>query len=262
MNSEKHLLMVHGFLGNSLNWLPVKRLLEKAQADKILTGDWKFTAVDLLGHGKKYDLSAYSKFSIEEICLDLLNEVPKTPFVAVGHSFGLRPLLRITEKLGYEKIIKTLIVEDSSPVLSDRGFEDLRTIFHELPEVYSSRLNAKETFQKVWGFESKMPGFLLTNIQEKNGLYSWKIDRKKMFKLLEDSRNQSMWEAWENYQGPIEMLMGSVSSFVPEERIKECVERRAGKVTRVQYIEGSGHWVHADQVELFTNALINLLKLH
>ncbi len=87
----KNLILVHGFLGSSLNWGPV---LGKLRAHVGLK-DWNFSAVDLLGHAyRPVDDKSRTALGIDEVSEDLNLQVPPGSFYALGHSFGLRPLLR------------------------------------------------------------------------------------------------------------------------------------------------------------------------
>lgn len=256
------IVFVHGLLGNALNWTPILRRLEVAIADgRLQSKNWRFQSVDLLGHGKKADLAHGSSLTLGDIAEDLRREIGDEPFVGVGHSFGIRPLLHLYELMGEALHLESLIVEDSSPTISDKGFDDLRQIFEVLPERFESRRAAKEIFETAWSPRSKMPGFLLTNLVERDGVYVWRFNTTKMRFLLEDSKLNPLWLAWEKYPRRVDMIMGAKSTFVPNERIAECVARRPVGMTFVHTVENAEHWVHADQPELFINELISILNL-
>lgn len=252
------LVFVHGFLGSSLNWGPVLTRLG---------GDPNFASLglepfapDMLGHGQRSKIPPDQNLSIEVLGQDLLALLNNQPFFAVGHSFGLRPLLWIAQN--HAHLIKGLIVEDSSPQVSEQGFNELIQIFDNIRPPFKEKNMAKLAIEGVFGSDSRMSRFLLTNIRarESDGFYDWRFDAQKLRSLLVDAYLKPQWDAWKSYPGEIEMIMGADSKFVPEDRQHECLNSRPIGKTQIHHINQSGHWVHADQPEEFSRLLLSILK--
>src|SRR4051812_17780229 len=107
LGAMRNLVLLHGFLGSALNWGPVLSRLRKK------VSGWNFLTPELLGHGQRANEGRELEPSSRAVAEDLLSQIPNEPFVALGHSFGLRPLLSISQIR--PKMIEALIVEDASP---------------------------------------------------------------------------------------------------------------------------------------------------
>ncbi len=243
------LALVHGFLGSAANWGPV---LHKLKQRPELVG-WDFAAFDLLGHGSRRD--AARPLDLESIARDLKEQIGDDPVVALGHSFGVRPLLKIAEMA--PGIITHLLVEDSSPVLSAAGLAELREIF-EVPTPFETREAARDALDSRFGVGSRLSRFLLSNIRDFEGRHDWRFDHR-LRDLLEASAREPLWSAWENFEGEIHMILGDRSSFVTEERAAECKSRRASRFTEIYRLPNAGHWVHADDPDGFCKLTSQIL---
>lgn len=245
-------VFVHGFLGSSLNWGPVINKLRP-----VLDAATELLAVDLLGHGARPKLEG--PLNLASIAQDLLGQIPPGPFVGVGHSFGLRPLLQIaTDHPGR---VQAIVVEDSSPVLSSQGYDEIRSIFERIPVPFLTRDEARASLEQHFGDGSRMSRFLLAQIRERSDGHTWRFDLKGLREVLEEAHRKDMWAEWEAFAGPISMILGEVPlSFVSDQRLAECIARRAQRPTAAQRIPQSGHWVHADQPVAFVNSLGQILK--
>ena len=236
-----------------MNWSPI---LSKFKTDPRLQ-DFECVAYDLLAHGRRGAESLPEPIDLETVARDLLRQIPDGPFIGVGHSYGLRPLLEISA--WHPDRLKQLVVEDSSPVLSGAGFGQLTSIFDEVPFPCASREEAKRILESIYG-EGQLSKFLLSNVREiQPGVHDWRFPKATLQVLLKDAQTRHLWKEWENYPGPVSMIVGKNSAHVSPSRVEECVSRRLGKVTDVEWIEGAGHWVHADQPQLFFEALVRSL---
>jgi pimeloyl-ACP methyl ester carboxylesterase len=253
----KRLVLVHGFLGSALNWSPV---VYKLKRHPLWQNDqWEITVPELLGHGRRIEKGEVEQINLKSVTEDLLSQIPPGPFFALGHSFGLRPLLLITRMEPGR--IQALIAEDSSPVISERGRADIDEILTRIPVPFASRDAAKDWLDRHYGPSSSMSRFLLSHIRETNpGQHSWRFNAPKLKALIDEAHNTSAWGEWAQYPGPLGMILGGQSSFVPSSRLQECIDVRAGKRTEVVQIEQSGHWVHSDQPDLFVEALIKMVR--
>jgi pimeloyl-ACP methyl ester carboxylesterase len=255
------LVFVHGFLGSSLNWGPV--ITKLGSNSWIKSNNVSLESYDLLGHGAKSQKGS-SLLTVEELGMDLFADIQNSqksdgPLVVVGHSFGVRPLLWILER--YPNFAKGFVVEDSSPVVSDQGFAELSRIFAEIRPPFESRQAAKEGIEKVFGLNSKMSRFLMTGIRENSaGQFDWRFSAAALKNLLTTAYQNPQWEAWENYKGPIAMIMGQDSAFVSADRQEECLNRRGNLDTQIYQVANAGHWVHSDKVDDFCDLLVKVVS--
>ena len=238
-----------------MNWGPVLNRLKTDPRSSHFTPH----AFDLLAHGRRGGESLPRPLTGEAVAEDLLRQVPPGPFVGVGHSYGLRPLLKIAAQ-DPQRLVK-LIVEDASPVISGAGMGQLTSIFNEVPMPCSTREEAKRVIEEIYG-EGQLSKFLLSNVREVSpGVHDWRFQKQALAELLEDARRHELWDEWKSYPGPVGMILGASASYVTPEALEKCLQLREGKATEVSEIRGAGHWVHADQLNGFFEALIKMIKV-
>ncbi len=256
------IIFVHGFLGSALNWGPVLTKLNGMPWTK--ENGLRLESYDLLGHGFKSQKNQ-PNLSVDDLGKDLLLEIQKNSIneneeiYAVGHSFGIRPLLWICKN--HPKLIQGLVVEDSSPVVSEQGFRELNAIFDQIKPPFKTRLQAKEAIEKIFGLGTKMSRFLLTGMRENEaGVFDWRFDAVGLKHLLKWAYEHPQWKEWENFSGPIAMIMGEDSGFVSKDRQQECLDRRKNKQTKIIQIHQAAHWVHSDQLDLFCGEVVKIVS--
>jgi esterase len=253
MSRPRTLVLVHGFLGSAINWSPLVHRFSKE-----LLG-WTFVCPDLLGHGRKAQTQEPEAITLQRMVDALEAEVPQEPFVALGHSFGLRPLLKLGVKLGPERM-PMLIAEDATPEISDAGFAQLLKIFDATPTPFSSREAARQFF-----FEHYSPviaRFLYSHLRETLcGTWTWRFDDAALRKLLVSSKTDALWAEWESYAGTLALIRGEDSTYVTSERLEQARAARLPRSLLVGQIPQAGHWVHSDQPDSFVQEVVKMLKV-
>lgn len=249
------LFLLHGFMGSSLNWGPLSARLKKRPE---LEG-WQIKAGDMLGHGGRRgeDALAYSELTHEILVEDLKRQLPDGPYVAMGHSFGIRPLLSIAgEEQGRGKM-KALFVEDASPEITGEARGRLRGIVEKVPVPFEDRQSAKASIDSLFPDDPVLANFLFSNIRkQEDGLQSWRFDKDGLLKLLDESFNQPLWEEWSNWSGPTWIFRGELSDHLTEERLQRALERGPGGTCEVVKVANSGHWIHSEQPESFCDEVV------
>ncbi len=250
-----NLVLVHGFLGSAMNWSPILSRFERQTSIPGL----QVRAFDLLGHAGRAFSGRPETITIEDVARDLADQIPFDVFVALGHSFGLRPVLKLSKL--FPGRVQAIIAEDSSPEMRQESFEEIEPIFSSTPAPFATREEAKAFFERSWGPASAMGRFLLSNIRETSpGVHDWRFSAVAMRRLLQEASSHPLWSEWSSFPGPIEMVLGETSKFVSPEILKRCRENRKGLRLGVHQIAQAGHWVHADQPQAFFDCLIKVLK--
>jgi pimeloyl-ACP methyl ester carboxylesterase len=254
-----NLLFVHGFMGSALNWSSVRYKIESLAKQSNI--ELKTHAVDLLGHAARRssrDLKSFQNAHAalsHELFLDIKDFAPT---IAIGHSFGLRPLLLIAKD--NPELIPTLIVEDASPELSSESRSFLQKILDETPTPFRTRESAREYFEK--NYENQVARFLLSNIRsfESPEVNDWRFDKTFLQSLLEEAGKNPLWEEWHNYSGKTYLVTGEKSVlFADPEVLEKMIKKRAPHKLPHFQIKDSGHWIHSDQQEEFCKVLFEIL---
>ncbi len=252
------LVLVHGILGSATNWGPVQHRLSAHLPE------WEILAVDLLGHGRRAQPQEPEALTSQRVADDLHEQLralrrPEVPLFALGHSFGLRPLLKISTQS--PDFFSGVIAEDSAPEISEQGFEAVSSYLIETPTPFASREEAREYFEQRFPIQPAMARFLLSQVRElRSGQHSWRFDRDQILALLKESREESLWSAWAEFPGPMSMVLGGSGSFVTPERLNRARQLRQNRRLSVVQVDQSGHWVHSEQAQIFCEVVSKQLK--
>ncbi len=254
----KTLVLVHGFMGSALNWGPILTRLKS----RTELRDWHFVTPDLLGHGGRRgpDALAYTRLSHTLLCEDLKLQLPKEgPFVAMGHSFGLRPLLSLSVDPEWGARMKALIVEDASPEITSDAADRLRSILSRVPVPFASREEAKRRIDDLFPGDPRLAAFLFSNIRfQEDAGHTWRFDKDGLLDLLSEAEQKPLWSEWSSYSGKVFIFRGEHSDHLNPERLQRALERRSPAPELIQ-IPQSGHWIHSDQPDSFTEELVKVL---
>ena len=255
-----NLLFVHGFMGSALNWSTVRSKVETLAKESGL--QLKTHAVDLLGHSSRRSSKPLTSFSSahEALCEELFEDIKGLgPVVAVGHSFGLRPLLLLAQKR--PDLIPTLIVEDASPELSPQSCSLLLKILQTTPTPFRTRESAREYFDKH--YPPQIARFLLSNIRSLQNpeINDWRFDRPFLEALLQEAQPRPLWDQWQEYPGESFLITGEKSELFAHPSVLETMtEKRFPRKLLHYQIKDSGHWIHADKQEDFCQVLVKILS--
>jgi pimeloyl-ACP methyl ester carboxylesterase len=249
-------------MGSALNWGPI---LTRLKALPEMAG-WTYVTPDLLGHGGRRGPEAlsYSQLTHEKLVEDLKLQLPSTGrFVALGHSFGLRPLLSLSVDPVWGPRMKALLVEDASPEITDDNASRLFGILAKVPTPFTSRNEAKAKIESLFPDDPRLAAFLFSNIRAQGtDRHDWRFDRPGLESLLKEAHRSPLWSEWSKYSsGPVYIFRGEHSDHLTRERLEKALEGRKGLETHLVQIARSGHWIHSDQPDAFTEELVKILKL-
>lgn len=239
--SGQPLIILHGLFGQSDNWNTLaKRFAEKG---------FRVFAVDQRNHG----LSPHSTEWDYHVMASDLNEFItfhdlKDP-ILLGHSMGGKTVLFYD--LLYPKVAKKIIVVDIAPRAYEPHHE---AVLKALNAVDFTEINTRKEAEAILNeyisdFGTKQ--FLLKNIY-------WKEDASKQMAWRFDLR--TITEKYDNIgvevpQGlsdtPALFIRGDKSNYITDTDEKHISARFSDY--KLETVNNSGHWVHAEQPDAFFN---------
>lgn len=173
----------------------------------------------------------------------------------MGHSMGGKTAIVFADK--YPKLTEKLVVADVSPraypVRHQKIVEGLHSI--DLKKIESR----KEADNKLARFvpEPGIRQFLLKNLDRNDaGAYTWKINLPVIANHLENVGAATIPEA--QIQAPTLFVRGTKSEYITDEDIMEI--RNHFTEVNVETISNAGHWLHAEQPELFMRNVTSFLE--
>ena len=252
------LLLVHGGRDHCRNWDWVAHALKDR---------YHIIAPDLRGHGDSqwmlggaYRMSDY----VYDIAQLVHQAMPEGPITIIGHSLGGSISLAYTG-IYPEKVRKVIAIEGlgSSPrMIAERAkkqtyekfqdwIEQLRTTAGRLPRRYPTLEAALQRMQEENKHLSPEQARHLTvhgvNRNE-DGTYSWKFDNYVRVDRPFGLKTEDYHALWQRITCPTLLVYGSESWASDPEKDGRAAHFRNAEVVRV---EGAGHWVHHDRLDVF-----------
>lgn len=237
-------LILHGLMGSSRNW---QRIIRK------LSRDFRVTAPDLRNHGGSPHGPHTITLMRDDVC-ELIEKSFTEPPHLIGHSMGGQVAMAVAIS-GLET--KSLTLVDSSPVRLRGGLQKILEALCSLDvSSAASRTEADDALSS--GIPDKrIRQFLLQNLRRNdNGTLEWQCNLPELMRYVSEE-TFSMPEG-SVYEGPTLVLAGGKSEY----RVWEHEEafRAHFPNMELEIFEDSGHWLHADAPEPFTERVRSFIN--
>ncbi|MGD9765685.1 MAG: alpha/beta fold hydrolase [Candidatus Binatia bacterium] len=267
-NPEKPpLLLIHGGRDHARNWDWVAQDLRR---------DFHVIAPDLRGHGDS-QWAIGGSYAMVDYTLDvaqLLSALDIKRITIVGHSLGGSIALQYTGTYP-ERVEKVVAIEGLGPppeMLREHHppahermrvwIEEMKALARRHPRRYATLEEAVARMRDANPRLTKEQARHLTVhgcYRDEDGTYLWKFDNyvratsPYLFNLADAE------ELWKRITCPVLLLRGTESWASDPELDGRA---KAFRSYTFHNIEGAGHWVHHDQLEVFLKHLRDFLDAH
>lgn len=242
--SGPRIVFLHGLFGQGKNWTTVA---------KALADSYRITLVDLPNHGRSAWTGRVSYPEMATAIGDLVSEQFGGEQIAlVGHSLGGKVAMGLA--LLRPELVRRLCVVDVAPV-SYTGLSTFADYVSGMRSLDLDRLSDRTDADRRLTAAVPDPGvrsFLLQNLRRDGDGWRWQMD----LQLLGDHLDELA--AWPDlgrppYPGPTLWLAGAESDYITSEQapVMRALFPRVQLVT----VKRAGHWVHAEQPEVFVAAV-------
>jgi pimeloyl-ACP methyl ester carboxylesterase len=248
------LYVLHGIYGAGRNWASVIRRFVRA------TPAWNARLVDLRQHGNSQGFAP--PHTIEAAARDLFELAQsegELPTAVLGHSFGGKVALMYAREHGEQ--LEQVWVIDSTPEARrpDGSAWQMLEVIRGTPRQFESREELIVLLEQH-GIARATAQWMATNLENRDGAYTWRFDFDAIEALLRDFFDQDMWDVLESPPGSAEIHLvkaqeSSVLSSAAIARVHE-IGLRNHRVFLHQV--AGGHWVNADNPE----GLLSLMTAH
>ena len=240
-------LILHGLFGSLSNWNPVaKKLAERFQV----------ISVDLRNHGGSEHAAGMTYPDMVEDLRALVTDLALSRVNLIGHSMGGKAAMGFA--LTHPGLTNKLVVVDAAPVAYEPAFHDYISAMQAVPLDEIKTRNEAERHLAGTVPEAVIRQFLLQNLVRGEHGFAWRINLEALGRDLETISGFP--QAWpnESFTDPVCFLAGEYSDYIKP----EYGEIIAGlfPAARIQMIEGTGHWVHAEKPEEVINHITAFLQ--
>jgi len=251
------LIILHGLYGSSDNWVTIAKRISH-----------KFTVYlpDQRNHGHSPHANNHDYNSLGNDLLEFADDQKLARFFLAGHSMGGKAAVFFT--LRYPERISGLIVADISPfkdAYNDPGefkFHDnlIRMLLELKISDASSRKEIDDRLSRMISSE-KIRGLIMKNLERETETgFRWKLNihalHDNILKIMEGLPGPSD-DSHEITGFPIMFLKGEYSDYLPVDEIPYIL--KVFPAAEFRTISKAGHWVHSDNPEAVTEALLSLL---
>jgi pimeloyl-ACP methyl ester carboxylesterase len=245
--SGQPLIILHGLLGSSDNWL--------TQA-KLLAPHAHVYYLDQRNHGLSPKSDEHSYALMTEDLLEFMDDQSLQSAVVMGHSMGGKVAMNLAlQNPGrVSKLIVVDIAPKAYPISHDHIMEGLMAI----PVASLQSRNQADDILSRYVPEPDVRQFLLKNLSRNpHGGFTWKANVAVLNATLPQIVDNI--PAAGNYSGPTLFIRGQRSDYVTEAD-KPAIHRHFPNATLVTL--ETGHWVQAENPQAFVDAVIPFLNGH
>lgn len=245
--SDQHptLIFLHGLLGSSSNWHSLARGL--SERFHVLVPDQR-------NHGRSPHDDDVSYAALARDLAQLIDEQGLESALLIGHSMGGKAAMWLA--LEQPERVTGLVVVDIAPVAYPNRFATIYEALHAVDRTpVASRTEADAILARFLD-EPALRQFLLQNLQHAGGAWAWRMNLAALTRGMAEIvdfpvSNQPV------YDGPCLFIHGGQSDYVqPEAR---PVIRRLFPRAVIRDIPQAGHWVYAEQPQVFSALLAEFL---
>lgn len=248
------LIIIHGLYGSSDNWVSIGRELSK---------DFEVFLIDQRNHGRSPHSNDHNYKLLKEDLKEFMDSQSIEKAIIIGHSMGGKTAMFFAAE--YPERLSHLIIADISP-RSYKSTNSSQLLNHS--KIINAMFNldfygikSREDIDAILAKsipETRIRQFLLKNIKRsKDNEYSWSLNirtiRNELPHIMEGlDANQSEITGF-----PVLFLKGENSDYISDEDLK--VIHKIFPYADITTIPEAGHWLHAEQPELFIEKVRNFI---
>lgn len=241
------LIILHGVFGSLDNWLTISK--------SIADNGYVIYLVDQRNHGRSPHDDEFDYQVMASDLKEFLDDHGLENSILVGHSMGGKTVMQYA--VNYPGTFDKLVVVDIAPkAYPIHHTEILRGLNAINLEGLENRKQAEEALS-VHEPNKTVQQFLLKNLyRTEEGKFGWRFNLKVL--------TSDMGKIGKELDGdtpvdvPVLFMRGSRSDYVLDEDWEDTVRRFPQAILKT--IQGTGHWVQAEQPQAFVDTLIEFLK--
>jgi pimeloyl-ACP methyl ester carboxylesterase len=240
------IVILHGLLGSSDNWL--------TQA-KLLSPGYKIYTIDQRNHGQSPHDDAFDYQSMVNDLLEFLDDRNLTDPILLGHSMGGKTVMNFA--LQHPDRVSKLVVVDIAPRAYNLEHYALVDAMVGLPLQDLKSRNDADALLAEKVSEPDVRQFLLKNLQRSaEGGFSWKVNlpviQQKLGNVGVDLLTKN------TFDKPTLFIRGAKSAYIKDADMQAI--QAYFPSARLETVD-TGHWVQAENPQGFVSALRSWIEI-
>jgi pimeloyl-ACP methyl ester carboxylesterase len=162
----------------------------------------------------------------------------------------------------YPKSVEKLVIEDIGPDPQMQAITYYKNLLGSVPTPFPSKLAAKEFFLNDWpklGVVHEnvltLGQYLYSNMDEQpNGSVEWRFSKEAIMASVLQGRAKDVWHELRTLTMPTLVIRGENSTELSADVFQKMIV--ANPSIQGLQIPNAGHWVHADQADAFSRAIL------
>lgn len=243
------IIILHGLLGISDNWVAISRKLAK-EGFRVLIPDQR-------NHGQSPQHPVLNYYALTDDLLEFIESKKLVKPIILGHSMGGKVAMRYT--LENPGKVDRLIVVDTSLRTYVRFSYHLKLIDAMLSIDFSLAHSRQEVEQLLLTRinDSRLVQFLMKNLfWKEKGRLGWRPNLQAISYHVDSMYDGVFYST--RLERPALFIRGGKSDYILEEDFPAIYQNFPQAV--ITTIANGTHWVHADEPEAFYKLLVKFLK--
>lgn len=255
------IVIIHGLYGSSDNWLSIA---------KMLTTNHQIYLIDQRNHGRSPNTNEHTYEAMKNDLIEFFDTHRIDKAIVMGHSMGGKTAMCFAAD--YPERVEKLIVVDIAPkdyfLLHDQTHEEQHSnILRAMLDIDFSEIESRkqiEFFLNNRINDLQVVQFLLKSVQrnkeDKN--FEWRLNVPVLYNSLTEIIRGINAQWFEDrlpiFQYPVLFIKGANSNYIlPEDFV---TIQRIYPYCQIIEIPNAGHWLHAEQPQLFLEVVSKFIK--
>ncbi len=241
------LILMHGLLGSSRNWVTVSRLF----AEK-----YRVFAVDLRNHGQSPHMEPMDYPTMVQDIIDwmAMREIRNAHFI--GHSMGGKVLMKLAS--GHPNLIRKAVVADIAPKPYPPHYQDVFDAMRAVDPSLYTRITEVDEALKPYLDDEGTRQFVLTNLKRsEDRKFVWQVNLAAISNALPVLSANPLTED-EMYGGQMLFIAGAKSDFISAEDTP-VIQQYFPNSQQIT-LENAGHNVHIDARQAFYESVDRFIQ--
>jgi esterase len=239
-------ILLHGLFGNGGNLGALAR---------ALAPDHTVYSLDLPNHGRSAWMADSTLASMARAVDNWMEQARLESAAIVGHSLGGKVGMELA--LNEPRRVKALVVADIAPVAYPAHHDE---VFAALDAVHAARVRSRAEAAGLMADhlqEDSVIQFLLMSLKRNDdGCYTWRFNLEGLKRDYGAVRAAP--DNGHPYAGPVLFIKGGESDYIlPEHR---ATVQALFPAVELKVMPGCGHWLHAEQPDLFNGIVRRFLQ--